>query len=193
MLLQVPTSLLYSYLGVGLIFLSTLFNMFIKPEIKKKESTNGTKTTILANGNHTENITAMNNYGTTADIGIRIQPAEGATATVIASKREPDFFERMNPQMKRVFGLSLSVVAGIFYGQVNTPILYVRENYAGASENSLDYLFSYFSGILLGMLGYFAVYSAIMKNKPVIHREIVLPAMVSGKSQYYMYILDDQR
>ena len=163
--------------------------MFIKPEVKKKESTSEARVKIsFSANNQIDSTKVIHNYGT-AETGTRVHPAEASatSTTVDVIEKEPDFFERMSPQMKRVFGLSLSIISGIFYGQVNTPILYVKDNYPCAPANTLDYLFAFFSGILVVQLAYFAIYCMMMKNKPVVLPNIVLPALVSGKSSRAMF------
>lgn len=97
---------------------------------------------------------------------------------VLIESDNRDFFDRLNPMKKRILGVGLSIMSGILYGQCNTPVLYTSQTHE--SKNYLDYMFAYYTGILLASLGYFIVYCAFKKNKPVIYPEIILPGLASG-------------
>lgn len=90
------------------------------------------------------------------------------------------FFDRMNPMAKRIFGVSLSLISGLFYGQIFTPAFYIQDNYDGASQEALDYVFATFSGILATSTFYFLLYAALTKNHPKVYPRAILPGFVSG-------------
>ena len=81
---------------------------------------------------------------------------------------------------KWLIGISSSVVSGIGFGLSNTPVLYVMDNYAGASQNMNDFTFSFSCGILLCSCFFFVVYSLMLNNKPWISNEIFLPSLLTG-------------
>ena len=66
------------------------------------------------------------------------------------------------------------------YGFNYAPILYVMDNYTGASQNGLDYVFSFYSGLFFSSVFYFLIYCAFKKNKPIVYTQIILPGFVSG-------------
>jgi hypothetical protein len=83
----------------------------------------------------------------------------------------------MSTLVKRILGISLSIFSGLMYGQSNTPVTYVRNNYPDASTNALDHIFSYYTGILGGSVIYFVIYCAANKNTPILFPKVILPAL----------------
>lgn len=95
------------------------------------------------------------------------------------SPSEQDFGEeKQTPFMRQVIGFGLAAVAGICYGVNFVPAEWRKSH--GGSKEGLDYVFSQFTGIYLASLFYFLVYSALMKNKPRLYPEIILPGMICG-------------
>ncbi|XP_052768731.1 transmembrane protein 144-like isoform X2 [Mya arenaria] len=95
------------------------------------------------------------------------------------------FIDKLSPGSKRIFGIILSLVSGIFYGQMFTPSIYIQDNYKTAdghkaSQEALDYVFATFSGILATGTVYFLIYAAIQKNHPKIYPRAILPGFISG-------------
>ncbi|XP_052274885.1 transmembrane protein 144-like isoform X2 [Dreissena polymorpha] len=96
------------------------------------------------------------------------------------------YIDRMSPGAKRIFGISLSLVSGVFYGQMFTPSIYIMDNYMvnngteKVSQEALDYVFSTFTGILATSTVYFLIYAAIQKNQPKVYPRAILPGFVSG-------------
>ncbi|CAK8684345.1 transmembrane protein 144-like [Clavelina lepadiformis] len=88
--------------------------------------------------------------------------------------------ERLSPTLRRVVGILLSIFSGTLYGLSFTPVIYIKENYHGASKTDIDYVFAHFCGIFLTSTIYFVIYCIIMKNKPKIYPAVILPAIVSG-------------
>lgn len=109
------------------------------------------------------------------------EAVESTNSTEVLIQNEDDnrdFFEKLNPVKKRLLGIGLAIMSGILYGQCNTPVLYTTQNHE--SKNYLDYMFSYYTGILLASLGYFIIYCIYKKNKPVVYPQIILPGLISG-------------
>jgi hypothetical protein len=141
-----------------LIFVSAVVYLFVKSDAKSKYDIERILDVELANSS-------------LADV----------TSQSELVNKENDFFDRLNPSKKRILGIGLSIFAGICYGQSNTPILYVRDNYVDAGSNNLDFLFSYYTGILITSVFYFTIYCAAKKNKPDVYAQIVIPGLLSGK------------
>ena len=93
------------------------------------------------------------------------------------SANKTDFFDKMSTLVKRILGISLSIFSGLMYGQSNTPVTYVRNNYPDASTNALDHIFSYYTGILCGSIIYFVIYCAVKKNIPILYPKTILPGL----------------
>ncbi len=94
------------------------------------------------------------------------------------------FFDRLSLTQKRVVGILLAFFSGLMYGECNTPTLYTRQE--NESKNLLDYMFSYYTGILMTSLLYFIIYCIAKKNKPVLYNAIILPGLISGLKSYHI-------
>jgi len=100
-------------------------------------------------------------------------------ADTVDDGEESSWVDYLSTGQKRVVGISLSVLSGACYGVNFDPPQYLVDHGKG-SDNLLDYVFSHFTGILLTSTAYFMLYAAFMKNKPQVHAEIILPAIISG-------------
>ena len=105
-------------------------------------------------------------------------------------------FDALPKTTKRLAGVLMSVVSGVFYGSTFTPPQVVHDhgpscfgknhtegplNLPGcADQDMLDYVFPHFTGIFLTSTLYFLIYCACMKNRPRIYPEAILPAFASG-------------
>eukprot|EP01119_Soliformovum_irregulare_P011423 TRINITY_DN2853_c0_g1_i1.p1 TRINITY_DN2853_c0_g1~~TRINITY_DN2853_c0_g1_i1.p1 ORF type:complete len:360 (+),score=72.67 TRINITY_DN2853_c0_g1_i1:268-1347(+) len=96
---------------------------------------------------------------------------------------ETSWVDRLTATQKRIAGIGLSVVAGIFYGTNFDPPQYIMDNSSAAhptSQRGLDYVFSHFCGILLTSTIYMLIYCAAKKNQPSVYPQVILPAVASG-------------
>ncbi|CAF0712887.1 unnamed protein product [Brachionus calyciflorus] len=110
---------------------------------------------------------------------IEVEESTNSTQVLIGrDQSDKSFFEKLSPIKKRIIGIGLACISGILYGQCNTPVLLTTQSHE--SKNYLDYMFSYYTGILLTSLGYFIIYCIYKKNQPSIYPEIILPGLVSG-------------
>ncbi|XP_052274889.1 transmembrane protein 144-like isoform X5 [Dreissena polymorpha] len=163
-----PTNPVLNDIGVILAVLSAvLFSM-----VKNTISTEGLDQTVtLSDVNETSPLIQQNKDGSIADSG---------------EVQSGSYIDRMSPGAKRIFGISLSLVSGVFYGQMFTPSIYIMDNYMvnngteKVSQEALDYVFSTFTGILATSTVYFLIYAAIQKNQPKVYPRAILPGFVSG-------------
>jgi drug/metabolite transporter (DMT)-like permease len=95
-----------------------------------------------------------------------------------ATKPEETWVDLLTTSQKRILGIVLSIVSGIFYGVNFDPPTYRMDH--GGSTNGLDYVFSHFCGIYITSTVYFVLYCIAKKNKPVIYPEAVLPGLLCG-------------
>jgi Transmembrane family, TMEM144 of transporters len=101
---------------------------------------------------------------------------------------EASWIDKLSPATKRIYGITLSIIAGVLYGSNFTPPTYIIDHASSfpsaggvpASSNGIDYVFPHFCGIFLTSTALLLGYSLIMKNKPVLFPRIVLPGFVSG-------------
>lgn len=84
----------------------------------------------------------------------------------------------------RMLGCLLAIIAGIFFGFIFIPVTYIQDHpfdqYENASKNGLHYVFAMYSGIFFASMFYYIVYLAYKGNRPYLHIQSVLPAIVSG-------------
>lgn len=158
---EVPSNLTLNYTGVALVLLSTLFYLMVK---KAEEPSRGGYDEIVAADEEDAESKPINSTEQLT------QEADG----------DASLFGRLSMANKRLVGISLSVGSGLLYGQAFTPIVYVRDNYAGASQNSMDHLFSFYTGIMVTSFVFFILYCIVKKNKPTLYNELVLPGLASG-------------
>lgn len=93
------------------------------------------------------------------------------------------FIDKLSPTSKRIVGVVLSVLSGLFYGQMFTPAIYVQnrqDKYPGSSQEALDYVFATFTGILTTSTVYFLIYAAYSRNRPKVYPRAILPGFISG-------------
>lgn len=147
---QVPSDRIMNYIGVSLAASSAIFYLFIKSNIDEENPSI----------NETEPL-------------IEREP-------ILTETEESDFFDRLNPSVKKILGTSLAIFAGVMYGLNFTPVLYIIDNYSGASKNGLDYVFSMYTGILMTSLVYFTIYCAFKRNNPFVNTKAILPGLISG-------------
>ncbi|KAM9849643.1 transmembrane protein 144b [Aulostomus maculatus] len=93
----------------------------------------------------------------------------------------------IGPKTRRFIGCLLAVVSGLLYGSSFTPILYIKSHsschdsvFHGASVYDLDYVYAQCSGIFVASTVYFAIYCAVMNNRPRIYSRAILPGLLSG-------------
>ncbi len=154
---QVPSDIILNYSGVVLSLFSIGFYVFVKLEPAKDTKEIRAKIENF-------NLKSM-------DIVEDFEPE-------VKAQKSGDFFDRFSVKSKRIVGFSSSCLAGIMYGVAFTPLIYMgqQEN----NTNYMDYFFSYYSGIFVTVLFYLALYSSVMKNKPLVYSNVVLPGLISG-------------
>ena len=89
------------------------------------------------------------------------------------------FGSHSETKTRKIVGVLLSIMSGTMYGLTFSPVLYVIDKYE-TSQNSLDYVFSLYTGILLGSLVTFIVYCVYKRNNPTVYPKVILPALLSG-------------
>lgn len=96
---------------------------------------------------------------------------------------ERSFVDGFSPFIKTIFGISMAVISGLFYGVNFNPPQYVVDHpneFKGTPTKLIDHVFPHFSGILLTSTAFFIIYAAASRNAPKLYPEIVLPGMASG-------------
>ncbi|KAM9329134.1 transmembrane protein 144 [Gastrophryne carolinensis] len=148
-----------NYAGAGLCALSAIIFLFVKTDVKTViPESEITPLLITSNINSNEN-----------------------TVT------DESWVDKLSPFQKRLIGSIMAVCAGVLYGSCFIPVLYIKDHskhngsiYAGASQFDLDYVFAHFSGIFLTSTAYFLIYCIVMKNRPKVYPQAILPGFISG-------------
>jgi glucose uptake protein GlcU len=87
------------------------------------------------------------------------------------------------PATKRIAGLSCAIAAGVLFGCNFDPAQYVIDHQYDGNDNTLNYVFAHFTGIILTSWFYtimYCVYHQYHGTKPYVSSEIILPATISG-------------
>ncbi|XP_041358403.1 transmembrane protein 144-like isoform X2 [Gigantopelta aegis] len=188
---EVPGNVTFNYIGVALSASSAFIYAFIKPEIDtpKLEMTfeiSGAEVEPLIPNNQADSRSASSSlYGNPSDDVIIFNKKKTGSVnqppSLQAYNRDDEtFLDRLGPIGKRVLGVVLSVVSGVFYGLMFVPAIYIKDTRPCASQNLLDYVFAHFCGIYLASTFYFLLYCAVNKNRPKIYPKVILPGIVSG-------------
>ncbi|KAL3879213.1 hypothetical protein ACJMK2_031520 [Sinanodonta woodiana] len=174
-----------NYIGVALAVCSAFIFSFVRNDI-------GSRNTDIAIS-VTENSPLIRDYSNQIESGsTSIYTSDSRPETVVFSRRRgsssinrdfatrgsDSFFDNLSTSAKRIFGITLSLVSGLLYGQMFTPTIYKQQNIP--KSDGLDYIFSTFCGIYLTSTFYFLVYCIFMKNKPKVYPRVILPGTVSG-------------
>jgi glucose uptake protein GlcU len=157
---EIPSNLTLNYFGVVVSLISTIVFFFVKSEPNTK----------VTPSDSNQLISILKKENKTAD----------SLQLSVSENQNKGFFESFNPKVAKIIGFSLAIFSGFMYGESNTPILYVKSNYEGASKNNMDYLFAFYTGIFMSSIVYLIIYSIYKRNKPDIYPEIILPGLSSG-------------
>lgn len=108
------------------------------------------------------------------------------TATAVSANKADDsvsFGNDWSEDRKRSVGVGIALLAGLFFGLCFDPAQYVIDNKYDGDDNSLNYVFSQYLGILLTSWFYtvlYCIYCHYNKQTPYVKAEIFLPATISG-------------
>lgn len=183
---QVPSNVVLNYVGVFLTIVSTIVYLFVKSESTQQTHTSSDVVLPIDDSTTTttDNVSQISiNHShvnlASDDEQRKAQQPQQAAQNQQQQRSNSDFLDRFNPKVKRIIGVVLSFISGILYGESNTPVLIARDIYQ-TSSNYLDYLFSFYTGILATSVAYFIIYTFVKKFKPDIYPQVTLPAFVSG-------------
>jgi hypothetical protein len=91
--------------------------------------------------------------------------------------------DKLTPKQKQIFGLSASVVSGLFYGVNFDPPAYVVDHldkFPGASSDLSAYIFPHFCGIFITSILFLQGYAVVMGNNPKVFPKVIFPGFISG-------------
>jgi glucose uptake protein GlcU len=95
-----------------------------------------------------------------------------------------EMFNSLSERSRRLLGLALAVVGGVFMGVCFDPSQWIIDNKFGGDDNTLNYVFPHYCGILLTSWCYTIIYGVYMqyykKTNLYINPHAVVPASFSG-------------
>ncbi|KAK6730223.1 hypothetical protein RB195_006967 [Necator americanus] len=89
----------------------------------------------------------------------------------------------LQERKQRLIGFVTALIAGVFYGMMLVPVIYMVENpeqFPSYPQDFLPYMFSQNVGIFLTATAMFIGYALIKRNRPVIPPFIFLPSFLAG-------------
>jgi len=147
-----------NYIGVVICCASLGIYLFVKSEVSNEEK----ETTAVLINEESQHL-----------VGETMQ------TTTVTIKTGGSWVDRLSTPQKKIVGISLSIIQGLFYGLNFDPPQYLIDHKMGSS-NGMDYVFSHFTGILVTSSFYMLLYCIVKKNKPEVYPEVILPGFVSG-------------
>ncbi|ESO05399.1 hypothetical protein HELRODRAFT_99188 [Helobdella robusta] len=163
---QAPQNKAMNYAGVSLCLISASIYLFIKTSGNEDEDE-----TDSADSDINEFSVESNNR--------KSDPNYSSKSFTITPDEDNQPFYKKSYFLK-IKGTLMAVIAGIMYGLVFIPVVYLKDNVPGSSQNGLDYVFPHYCGILSASTIYFIAYSIVSKNNPIIYSNIIFPGYVSG-------------
>ncbi|ESP03690.1 hypothetical protein LOTGIDRAFT_137008 [Lottia gigantea] len=161
-----------NYAGVVIAGSSAFIYIFVKSEVSAQS-------TELCNSTVSSSKLDFHPLGDKAP-WVQSLPKERNILMQLPAAEDVTFIDTLSPKGKFITGVVLSLVSGLCYGNLFSPSLHVQYAIPGSSTDSLDYVFATFCGIYIASTVYFLIYCLIMKNKPRIYSEAILPGIVSG-------------
>lgn len=99
-------------------------------------------------------------------------------------KHTNDIETPISEQSKRFVGLTFAIVAGILFGCSFDPSQYVIDNQYDGNDNTLNYVFAHFCGILMSSWFYticYCIYKVYyLQEQPYVSADCILPGTISG-------------
>ncbi|PIO69710.1 hypothetical protein TELCIR_08463, partial [Teladorsagia circumcincta] len=84
---------------------------------------------------------------------------------------------------RRIIGIGMALVAGVFYGITFVPVIVMIENpdiFPSYPDDGLAYVFSHYVGIFITASVIFVSYAAVKRNRVLIPTFIILPSILAG-------------
>ncbi|MFH4981960.1 hypothetical protein AB6A40_008669 [Gnathostoma spinigerum] len=152
-----PKSDLLNYLGLVFVITGGIFYTLVKTV--PYEPKNNLKVTLVLNQTH---------------------QSETDTATV---EPETSFSTGKAQMTTRILWTVVSMISGLMYSQMMTPVSYVQEHPDGSytqERSALIYVFSHFLGIFITTVSIFIAYCILKKNNPIYDTKVALPGIITG-------------
>jgi hypothetical protein len=85
---------------------------------------------------------------------------------------------RLSPMARKIIGIALSVLAGIFYGVNMLPVKHLQDQ--NPSHGPLEYAFSHFTGIFFCSTAVLVLYSIYQRSLPFVNPRSILAGITAG-------------
>ena len=172
-----------NYIGVAVCVLGGVMIAFVQPSLdKKKEQGNSLERSPLIQDNSKvlHSSSTSTSYKTINAESKQIQIANNNNNN---TKDDLAWVASLHPILRRVIGVGLGFMSGVFYGFMFLPISLMTtqaHNNTYYSPDSIDYAFPYTVGIFLMGTFVLVVYCFVKLNKPSINPQALLPGLFSG-------------
>ena len=162
---EVPPSPVLNYLGLAAAICSVFLYLPVKSESKQPASASPpTSPTSINQDQYNQLEVHESALSESESMGEEIIAANAAAAP---------FWTK-----EKIFGFSLSMVAGVLYGSNMIPVKSLQDKYPDA--NPLEFALSHYIGIWLTSTAFMIGYALFKKNNPFVNPKSLLPAMVAG-------------
>ncbi|KAL3108171.1 hypothetical protein niasHT_016362 [Heterodera trifolii] len=88
------------------------------------------------------------------------------------------------PLSQRIIAIALSVFAGICYGSIFTPVVYIQDNphlfHPTPPKNGISFVFPHFAGVYLTSSVVLLIYLAYKNNRPYVDTRLIFPSFFAG-------------
>ncbi|XP_062513953.1 transmembrane protein 144-like isoform X2 [Corticium candelabrum] len=158
----VPKNNAENFAGVAMCILGVTTFFFVKSEGKVKKTIMDEEESVLSP--HSD---------------IQLPITKKLIAEEAIEEGDKSWVDNLSSTRRRVVGFGLAIIAGSFFSVNFDPVTYLQQN-CDNSQDGLYYVFSHFCGILLTSTVYMLIYCVVMRNRPQVISQTVLPAMVSG-------------
>ncbi|ELP86432.1 hypothetical protein EIN_031430 [Entamoeba invadens IP1] len=166
--------------GVVLVALSVPLYAFIQTKVKKSDDKtlqqeNETEKEVLSQPLvlPPEGSSIPRELPSSSSLEIKEHPIEQEESPIFV------ILQKLPTIPKKILGVSLALIAGVFFGSNFDPPKYLQDN-GLFSPNGLDVVLAHFLGIFITSTIYFICYAICFRNKPFMYRETAVPGMISG-------------
>ncbi|ULU01066.1 hypothetical protein L5515_004300 [Caenorhabditis briggsae] len=108
-----------------------------------------------------------------ADDSDVVVPRGGAVPTLLGAHRN----------QKRILAITVSLVAGVFYGVTFVPVIYIQDHpelYPLAPKTGLGLVFSHYMGIFCTASAFMIGYVIVSRNNPFASSRLIGPSLTAG-------------
>jgi len=177
---QIVSNSVYNYTGMALALIG--FVIFLQVQSKPKVDDTSTTEPLLQGKNKMSHFDEANIRLLTSDDGVTNWDPLLLQQSKIVDE-DQSFGSSFTKTQKRVVGLAMAIFTGVLFGCSFDPSQYIIDNEYDGHDDSLNYVFPHFCGIVIASWVYFAIYLIYHKRidgVPFIDKRCILPGIIAG-------------